>query len=562
MLKTIIKYFLFLPLVSAQALQELPATPNIISEPQASLHIVEVNFNNPEQDWVLLHYESPTAKPINLKGISFADDKIFKTIEEDFIVASGQQIILTFKSSKTDTMPYLFTSRTGLTATTEQFIIKDRDGTVLDAVCWASQSPAAAEMSDMAELFEDEGWHSPEPGSCIASEPVKKYMSIQRLPVPDTNTAADWRLFDPNATEATSTTAAPTSTASATPAAAQEAPLPNNVETVKITTPKSSEVNKTAAITQPAHHEETDEEDSPILEDPDLVNLQKPSAPAKTPTKSTKKSSSSSKSGSSSSKTSYKDGDLSNSVIITEIMPNPEGTDTGNEWIEITNLGKDPVNLGNWQLDDEEGGSKPYPLSDAMTIEPGQAIVIPSSDSKISLGNTQESARLFDPVGELVSEQAYEGAPSGESFARLTIENQDGDQIEEWSWTKEPTPGEPNPSLFEITASIMEDPIFAENYSFLIGNDGETPHTVLFSEGVIPAPLAKTTLIKGTKATFIVKKLEDGTLELVRYQILSPPTPDKNQNSALLPTILISLAAIGAAGFLLLKKIKWPKTKV
>ena len=44
--------------------------------------------------------------------------------------------------------------------------------------------------------------------------------------------------------------------------------------------------------------------------------------------------------------------DLSESVNISEVFPNPEGSDQESEWIEITNTSSVDVNLGNWIIDD------------------------------------------------------------------------------------------------------------------------------------------------------------------------------------------------------------------
>ena len=39
-------------------------------------------------------------------------------------------------------------------------------------------------------------------------------------------------------------------------------------------------------------------------------------------------------------------------VRINEILPNPLGTDTGTEWVEIYNAGPGPVDLTGWAIDD------------------------------------------------------------------------------------------------------------------------------------------------------------------------------------------------------------------
>ena len=43
-------------------------------------------------------------------------------------------------------------------------------------------------------------------------------------------------------------------------------------------------------------------------------------------------------------------------VYVSAVLPNPEGPDTGNEWIEITNVGAATVPLAGWALADRQGG--------------------------------------------------------------------------------------------------------------------------------------------------------------------------------------------------------------
>ncbi|MBT4148530.1 lamin tail domain-containing protein, partial [Candidatus Peregrinibacteria bacterium] len=82
---------------------------------------------------------------------------------------------------------------------------------------------------------------------------------------------------------------------------------------------------------------------------------------------------------------------------ITEIHPNPEGKDTTNEWIEITNLGPDPINLQNYTFDDEEGGSKPYTIENPKILQPNQLHVLEKSATAINLNNQGDQVRIFAP---------------------------------------------------------------------------------------------------------------------------------------------------------------------
>ena len=398
---------------------ELEATPSVLSDPSAQILITEVSFKNSTADWVKLHYQSPSNKPTNLKGLGFADDKIFKTIENDFIIASGQDVLLTFKSEEADAMPYLYSSHSGLTGTTEQIILYDQDGSVLDAVCWTSSSPTESEIKELAELYELEGWHSSDINSCILSDNIKKEESSIRNGLNDTNSANDWILPQPE-------------------------PLPTAIES-----PSIQEISTPVIQTEMETPSRPIETTQPLVA-PDIITVTTPEVPEKEV-----KSSNTTKS--SPEIVAYTSGQVSSDIFISEILHNPEGTDSKKEWLELVNTGETAISMGNWQLDDSEDGSKPYTIPDSFILQPGQAQTISTKDSKLSLGNKEDVIRLFNYKGELVHQIEYEEAPSGQSYSSISIEHEDGTKNEEWMWTEELTPDQPNPSYIQFHAEVVEE---------------------------------------------------------------------------------------------------------
>jgi len=105
-------------------------------------------------------------------------------------------------------------------------------------------------------------------------------------------------------------------------------------------------------------------------------------------------------------------------IIISEFMPNPEGADGEGEWIKIQNLGSQSVNLIGWQLDDGEGGSSAYGISEDIFLNPNDFFVFSREDTKLALNNTVDSVRLFNNYGELVDSADYEKTKEGVSFVR------------------------------------------------------------------------------------------------------------------------------------------------
>ena len=119
-------------------------------------------------------------------------------------------------------------------------------------------------------------------------------------------------------------------------------------------------------------------------------------------------------------------------IIISEILPNPIGSDPVGEWIEINNVGSASVNLLDWQIDDEDGGSRPYKFITDLWLEPGQFYVLSRASSSIALNNTGDEVRLFNKIGELVDEMGYGATSEEESYARGANNN--------FFWTSVPTP--------------------------------------------------------------------------------------------------------------------------
>lgn len=142
-------------------------------------------------------------------------------------------------------------------------------------------------------------------------------------------------------------------------------------------------------------------------------------------------------------------------LMITEILPNPEKDDHRDEFIEIYNFGSATVRLLGWALDDVlEGGSKPFYFKDGQEIESQEYIAVYSEESKLALNNNFDSVNLLDAEGGLIDQIAYEKAEFKQSYSR-GLNNR-------WFWTQTPTPGRenvidlPDDSSFYAPASIVK----------------------------------------------------------------------------------------------------------
>lgn len=128
--------------------------------------------------------------------------------------------------------------------------------------------------------------------------------------------------------------------------------------------------------------------------------------------------------------------EFSDKVRLSELMPDPVGSDKDGEWIEIYNSGDNKVNINGWILDDKtNGGSKPYIFAEDTFIEPKGFLVVPRSKSKIVLANTGGEVNLLWYDAKNLSKAVYGAAKEGRSFAFI-----DG----LWQWTGTPSSGKAN----------------------------------------------------------------------------------------------------------------------
>jgi len=122
-------------------------------------------------------------------------------------------------------------------------------------------------------------------------------------------------------------------------------------------------------------------------------------------------------------------------IFISEFLPNPQGSDD-QEFIEIFSNHDKPVDLAGWQLDDAQGGNKPYQIPSGTIIKPSQYLAFYKTETKISLNNSNDAVRLLAPDGTLVDYTEYEETKEGMSFVL--------DEEFNWQQSQTPTPGEIN----------------------------------------------------------------------------------------------------------------------
>ncbi|OHB21027.1 MAG: hypothetical protein A2666_04960 [Parcubacteria group bacterium RIFCSPHIGHO2_01_FULL_47_10b] len=121
------------------------------------------------------------------------------------------------------------------------------------------------------------------------------------------------------------------------------------------------------------------------------------------------------------------------SVTISEFLPDPPKNESEDEWIELYNSSDVVVDLYGFQLDDADGGSRPFVIPQYTFLLPSNYLVFPRSLTKLALNNDNDSVRLLTPSGTVIMDINYTGSKKG-YVGVLT-------DTEGFVWSSKPTPG-------------------------------------------------------------------------------------------------------------------------
>ncbi|MEI7480574.1 MAG: lamin tail domain-containing protein, partial [bacterium] len=110
----------------------------------------------------------------------------------------------------------------------------------------------------------------------------------------------------------------------------------------------------------------------------------------------------------------------SGGVIINEILPNPEGADETEEWIELYNSNNFDVDLSKWQIKDTTGTISTFTISKGLIILANSFVVFKRPETKIMLNNDEDGLSLYWPNGKIINTVSYTKAPLGQSYNRIT----------------------------------------------------------------------------------------------------------------------------------------------
>ena len=126
----------------------------------------------------------------------------------------------------------------------------------------------------------------------------------------------------------------------------------------------------------------------------------------------------------------YPDG-----VFINEILPNPEGSDETDEWIEIYNSNKFEIDLSDWKIQDIGGTIKTHNIPKNTKILASGFLIFKRPDTKIMLNNDEDGLKLLTPDNKVVDFAVYTKAPLGQSYNKT---------MSGWQWSTTITPNTNN----------------------------------------------------------------------------------------------------------------------
>ncbi|MBI4994427.1 lamin tail domain-containing protein [Candidatus Peregrinibacteria bacterium] len=256
-------------------------------------------------------------------------------------------------------------------------------------------------------------------------------------------------------------------------------------------------------------------------------------------------------------KITYKNGDLSDAIKITEIFPVPE---TGNEeWIEIFNSGDKAAGLGNWTLADSAKKSSGFRITDQLTLQPGEYAVFTKSQTKISLNNDRDEIFLKDFKGNEIDNVKYESPQQNNSYALININETQSltpnlvaaaqalpARNNVWEWTDELSPGKPNPTFEKINGLVSRliaggGP--AEKHLFEITLPNGEGKIINFDEKILDPLVAEVVLREGSALSAQIKKNQDGTYDLKKIEEVRPAMQEKKEKSYIAWIIIGVIAA-------------------
>ncbi len=164
---------------------------------------------------------------------------------------------------------------------------------------------------------------------------------------------------------------------------------------------------------------------------------------------------------------------IATTLRFTQIYPNTSGDDEAEEFVAISNVGTEAVDLQGWSIADASG--KTFSPGASTPVEPGATLVLSRLITKIILNNTSDAVTLSAPDGTLIDSISYDSPRIG-SVLRL--------QGSDWVWSGDASGTKPGavPTNVAPTASTA---VAAAPPSRVSAGRSKITGTVLVAPGVL-----------------------------------------------------------------------------
>ncbi len=212
-------------------------------------------------------------------------------------------------------------------------------------------------------------------------------------------------------------------------------------------------------------------------------------------------------------------------ISVTEILPNPEGSDAESEYMKIKNNSDADIDLDGLYLDDAEDGSNPYKIPAGTIIKTGEEIIFYRSKTKIALNNTDDEVRILSPNKEEIFSIDYEDAEEG---AIYILKNG------KWQWNNSVSTVIPasaqggSAKINSITATVIVPPnIFSTQTMYVDGLQ-----LYMYSKDWPELKIGDKISVYGTPSTYYseprLKLKNKSSIKIISQNNTTEPVPAEN----------------------------------
>lgn len=148
-----------------------------------------------------------------------------------------------------------------------------------------------------------------------------------------------------------------------------------------------------------------------------------------------------------------KDSITPHQIVISEVFPNPNGTDKGKEWIELSNNSNKSITITNWKI---AIGQKIYSLRNT-TFQPFSTYIF---ENLTSIPNQNTEIFLLDNQNQVRDKINFPKAMENQSYTKIKINSN-----YEWLWNP-PTKNKQNITAEKKTYLITSEAEIGKEYYF------------------------------------------------------------------------------------------------